>query len=32
MNAALITKYFISDILNINIEIKEPFNYYNYEK
>ena len=32
MNAALITKYFISDILNINIEIEEPFNYYNYEK
>lgn len=32
INAALITKYFISDILNVNIEIKEPFNYYNYEK
>lgn len=32
INAALITKYFISNILNTNIEIEEPFNYYNYEK
>lgn len=32
MNAAQTTKYFLEDILDCFIEIKEPFNFYNYEK
>lgn len=32
MNAAQTTKYFLEDILEWFIEIKEPFNFYNYEK
>lgn len=32
MNTAQTTKYFLEEILNCFIEIKEPFNFYNYEK
>ncbi|WP_289103495.1 SIS domain-containing protein [uncultured Fusobacterium sp.] len=32
MNAAQLGKYFLENLLDINIDIKEPFNYYNYEK
>ena len=32
MNAAQLARYFMESLLDINIDIKEPFNYYNYEK
>lgn len=32
INAAQSARYFMENLLNVNIDIKEPFNYYNYEK